>query len=117
MTTVFFFFFFSIPYIAREQYCEKTLKGMCETNEDTQKTIATTHDKGLISLRMNSALLSDPATTVKGDSESDRIEITLDEDTCSKQPSLIENDKSCLDFAQQPDPATIIKGDKKSDRT
>ena len=106
--------FFSIPYIAGEQYCEKTLKGMCETNEDTQKTIATTQAKALTPSRMSSAVQSDPATTVKEDKES---ESAVDEDTCSKQPSLTENDKLCMDSAQQSDPATKIKRDRESDRT
>ena len=74
-------FLFSL-LTAKGRYCEGKLNGTCETNEDTQKTIATTQDKG--SSRKNHALQSDSTTKVTEDKESAYTESKLADDSGSK---------------------------------
>ena len=85
---------------ARGKYCEGKLKGTCETNEDTQKTIATTQDKGVTSSRINPALQSDSTTKVTEDKESDNSESKLADDSCLKTEvvkSEVDKDGAAFD--------------------
>lgn len=92
------------------------MKGTCETNEDTQKTIATTQAKGLTSSHLKPLLQTDYATTVTEDNGY-QIEHTIKD----KQKTIATTQDNCLTSfispALQTDLVTTASEEKDLDLT